>query len=564
MHRILKSHLDNFAKNFGLENLDDSKKFEHFVNYCVISQDAADAFDLGDVTTGDGDSGIDGIAIIIDEEVVVSAEDTNKIFEKEKRNHDVKIVFTQAKTSEDFDLGEFLKFSAAVESFASSDSYSSTDECESDAHAIYEVCLNNVSKIRDGKPSVILMYVGTGVYRAPKEIEKARVSVLKTLQKLGYFKNITIKIAGRDDITGLWASAYSSIRTHFPISSNAPFPPIKGIEEAYLVVARASDVVDKVIAAEDGSLRAQVFEENVRSFLGEDNPVNKSIADTLKDSNSCTRFPVMNNGITIVAEDVRVQGSVIHLENYQIVNGCQTSHILFQNRRHLDEKVMVNLKIIEATNEDIFAELVRATNSQSKIDDKQFFSLRPIVRRVEQYFATYEKDDGRLYFERRERQYVGKDVPAVRIFSVNNAAKCVAAMFFNRPDLAYRYPKQMYEDYGERIFDERNREIIFYTACLALYRVLLLTSNAAIPQNTRKMKWHFLPLIRTAIAGDDMPGLGSKKIETYCNKIISKLAKHQTATAPIMKVSQAVGGLGPLTSDRLKRQAVLEEMINRI
>ena len=32
MHRIIKSHLENFSKSFGLADLDESEQFEMFVN----------------------------------------------------------------------------------------------------------------------------------------------------------------------------------------------------------------------------------------------------------------------------------------------------------------------------------------------------------------------------------------------------------------------------------------------------------------------------------------------------------------------------------------------------
>ena len=35
---------------------------------------------------------------------------------------------------------------------------------------------------------------------------------------------------------------------------------------------------------------------------------------------------------------------MLHLTNFQIVNGCQTSNVLFENRELLGE-VMVNLKV---------------------------------------------------------------------------------------------------------------------------------------------------------------------------------------------------------------------------
>ena len=237
----------------------------------------------------------------------------------------------------------------------------------------------------------------------------------------------------------------------------------------------------------------------MRAFLGTDNPVNKSITETLSNADSATRFPVLNNGITVVSPDVRVQGSNLHLENFQIVNGCQTSNMLYQNKDKLDDSIMVGLKVVETQNENVFSDLVRATNSQTKIEETQFLSLRPIVKRIEAYFNTYEGQDGRLYFERRDRQYVGRDIPVIRTFSVNIAAKCVASMFLRRPDLAYRYPKRMYELFSEEIFSDNTKEVVFYASCLSLYRLHLLVASADIPQNMRKFKWHILEIGRAHV-----------------------------------------------------------------
>ena len=565
MHRIIKSHLDNFSKSFGLSDLDEAEQFEMFVNYSVLMPKVSSTFELNDVTTSDGDDGIDGVAILVDEELIVSDEDAKSVFKSDRKNHDVEVVFIQSKRSDSFDLGDFLKFKESVIKFIISDNYCVPDDTQMNANSIYDVCLKNVPKIRGGKPTIIIRYVATGLYLEPEAIELAKDKFESELKAIGYFSSIDIKFIGRDELTALWVSTYSGIRAELPIFSNAPLPKIEGIEEAYLVVASAKDVVDNLLMTDDGSLRTQVFEENVRSFLGKENPVNVCIAATLNDAHASTRFPVMNNGITIVSPDVRVQGNILHLENYQIVNGCQTSNVLYENRYRLNNHIMVNLKIIETSNEDIFAELVRATNSQSKIEENQFYSLRPIVKRVEQYFDSFEDQEGRLYFERRDRQFIGRDVPAVRVFSVHTAAKCVAAMFYHRPELAYRYPKQMYELIGEKMFYENNKEVVFYCSSLALYRLHLLVSNGTIPQNMRKFKWHILSLIRVIIAGNKMPELNSKKIEPYCQKIIDALSKHgATSIEPFRKAVDAIQSMGDISSDGLKRQSVLEEMLKKL
>jgi len=565
MHRIVKSHLESFTKSFGLEQLDESVQFEMFANYSILRSRIGSDFDIEDVTSGEGDDGMDGVSIIINEEVVVSDEDAKSIFSSDKKNNDVEALFIQAKRGDSFDLGDFLKFKESVLRFINSENYPAVDDVQQNARKIFDVTIENVPKIRCGKPDLSARFVTTGVYRAPEALEAAIKDFRAQIEELGYFGKVDIQFIGRNEITNLWVSTYSSISAELPMFSNAPLPPIHGIDEAYLAVVKAKDLVSNLLETDDGNLRSHVFEENVRAFLGIDNPVNVSISETLSENEKATRFPVLNNGITIVSPDVRVQGNILHLENYQIVNGCQTSNVLFECRENLDDSVMVNLKVVETSSEDVFSELVRATNSQSKVEETQFISLRPVVRRIEDYFNTYEGHDGRLYFERRDRQYVGRDVPIVRTFNINVATKCVTSMFLQRPDLAYRYPKRMYELFSEEIYSNDTKEVVFYTSCLALYRLHLLVASADIPQNVRKYKWHLIVLVRAIIAGKEIPKLNSNKMEQYCQKIIDVCSSHGEALKKPFRHAVAIMlSVQDLTDDRLKRQAVMDEMLDKI
>lgn len=565
MHRITKSHLENFAKSYGFNTIDESIQFEYFVNYVVLASRVANNYELEDVTTDSSDDGVDGIAIIIDEELVISDDDASTIFDGGKKNRDVDIVFTQSKTSESYDLGDFLKFKESILRFISAETYSSDDEVQNNSRSVFDVVMKNVPKIRNGKPNLVIRYVTTGIYREPVALETAKRDFTQQLKELGFFSTIDIAFLGRDEITSLWINTYESVSAEIPMFSSAALPPIHGIDEAYLTVVKAKDLVDNLLMNNDGNLRSHVFQENVRSFLGIDNLVNESIAKTLSEEKQSTRFPVLNNGITIVSPDVRVQGNILHLENFQIVNGCQTSNVLFECRKNLTDSIMVNLKVVETSNEDVFSDLVRATNSQSKVDELQFLSLRPIVKRVEEFFNTFEGQEGRLYFERRDRQYVGLDVPAVRTFNINVAAKAITAMYLERPELAYRYPKRMYELFVDQIFSDETKEVVFYSACLSLYRLHLLVASADLPQNVRKYKWHILALVRAIIAGKDIPRLNSNKMNAYCEKIINSFTKPgKSVVDPFKKAVEILLSTNNLSDDRLKRQVILEEMMEKI
>ena len=560
MHRIVKAHLESFVTSFELGADDEATQFEKFATHCVLSSRFSATFDLDDVVTGQGDDGIDGIAVVIDETVTASVEDALTLFASGRRNHDVDVMFIQAKRSESFDLGDFLKFKEGILRFATQTPYAASDEVLTDSRQMFDAVLKEVPKVRNGKPSLIARFVTTGQYQKPAALETALNDFHVQLAALGLFHETDVRFIDRDELTRLWVGTYSGINASLQTFSTAALPNILGIDEAYLAVVRASDFVNNLLLTEDGNLRTQVFEENVRSFLGNDNLVNMSIAATLR-STAASRFPVLNNGITIVSPDVKLQGNTLHLTNFQIVNGCQTSNVLFENRSVLAD-IMVNVKVVETQLEDVFSELVRATNSQSKVEDTQFLSLRPIIRRVEQYFNTYESAESRLYLERRDRQYVGQDISATRIFSLQNAAKCVAAMFCGRPELAARYPKKMYEELTTKIFAESTKEIVFYAACVTMYRFTLLVGNSTIPQNMKRFKWHMLTLVREVVCGSELGELNSRQVEQGAQKIISTMGQHgPAATEAFNKVVGVCQNLGEVTGDRLKRQAILGEML---
>jgi hypothetical protein len=565
MHRIVASHLSSFVEEQALEADAESVRFEKFANYAILSQKISTPFDLEQATTGNDDDGTDGIALIVNEEHVLSDADAVAVFQADRRNNDVEVVFIQAKTSDSFDLGDFLKFKESVLRFFTQNPYNVLCDTQRDARAAFDVAIANVPKIRHGKPSVSVFYVTTGVYIAPAAFETARADMKAQLDSLGLFESIEICFMGRDEIVDAWVATYSGIETSLPMVGSVSLPEICGVVESYLVVAKAKDYVANLLSSNDGSIRAQLFEENVRHFLGSENPVNCQIGETLQDPNIRSRFPVLNNGITLVSPDIRIQGNMLHIANFQIVNGCQTSHVLFENRQLLSDDLMVTLKVVETTDEEVFSELVRATNSQSKVEDSQFMSLSPVAKRVEAYFNTYDGQEGRLFFERRAQQYVGKGIPAIRLVSLHNAAKCVCAMFLKRPDLAFKYPKRMYEEFGSRIFDDSNKEIVYYASALALYRFHLLTSNNTIPANARRLKWHMLPLVAAIVSGKQIPQLNSREMQKYAQNIIDKFSEHNAeGTAVFAQAVQIATDLGQITDDRLKRQSVLDEMLAKV
>ncbi|MGR6074510.1 MULTISPECIES: AIPR family protein [Achromobacter] len=563
MHRITAGLLKDFVASYELGGMDEAEQFERLVNHCVITPEVVEAYDLSDVTTGSGDDGIDGCCVLIDEEVVVSKEDATHALADGRRNHSVKLVLTQAKSSESVDLGEILKFHEAILRFCHDFEDEPEDAIEKNAKEIYSTAVDKAGSVRGGKLEIVLRYAYTGRYLAPKEIEKAIKDLVKKLKEGGYFSVVDYLVLDREGLGRAFKMTSAPLEAKIDAFSIAALPPIAGVNEAYLAVVPAKNFVKNMLSDEDSRLRNHVFEENVRAFLGEENPVNHAIGETINDRASKSRFPVLNNGITVVSPDVRVQGLGITFIDFQIVNGCQTSNVLWINREKLDDSTMVAVKVIETDSEDVFSDLVRATNSQTRIDDDQFLSLQPIARRIESFFNSYEGDENRLYFERRDRQFVGQAVPGIKIFDLKLLARCMAATFLERPDLAYRFPRKIFSDrpISNLIFSQENREIIYYTGCLIYYRMSILFSNQQLPSGARRFKWHIMALFVKKVA-KKMPSLRDKKIEAWCKSIIDVIVSDpRKCKSEMISCYQLFENLGEVSEDRLKRQAVYDQML---
>lgn len=367
----------------------------------------------------------------------------------------------------------------------------------------------------------------------------------------------------RDALITLWTHVDGPVEATLPVFANAPFPKSPDIEESYVVTVKAADFVNELLSDENGNLRKSIFEENVRDFIGGDAEVNSEISETLEDGLKQKRFGILNNGITLVSPDVRVQGNDVYLRDFQIVNGCQTSNLLYELREQLSDDVNVMLKIIETANAEIVDDIVRATNRQTKVQDAQFLATLDAVKGIENYFIARGSDeDHRLFFERRQHQFASEDIPAaIRVFDIREIARCAGAMFFDRPDLASRYPNRLTGEMKDLVFGSDNVEEIYYTAAFASYRLRLHFSNQRIDKKYQKVKWHILMVIKYYLSNGSAPKGNSRKIRTLCDKVYAFMEKtDDEVIKSIKKICEIFDPIEELTRDRIKGQQYVQEI----
>lgn len=131
-----------------------------------------------------------------------------------------------------------------------------------------------------------------------------------------------------------------------------------------------------------------LFEQNFRYFVKNekiDDQINKSL-ETKRD-----KFWFLNNGIIIGCKDFHVDGEYVKLEDFSIINGCQTTTLIGSyNKNNESYDFPIQCKIVKPdkeNNEDYFhefiSEIAEASNSQKPISDRDLKSNNPEQRKLQ-------------------------------------------------------------------------------------------------------------------------------------------------------------------------------------
>ncbi|WP_082545964.1 AIPR family protein [Rhodanobacter sp. Root627] len=568
MHIILQNHINDLQADFGYEGLSDSKLFEVFCNYCVVSRHFLGRFDPVDVTTDEDDASIDGVAIIIDGDLITNLDDAQEIFNTHKTNLVVDVVFTQAKSGESFNKAEIANFKMGLEDFLSLDPKLPNGKLNGEAISILKVVFENLKRVRNRRPNIHVYYCTSGTYKSEREIRAAFDIIARHVKETELFYSVSVTPSGRSEILKFYSDITDKNEAKLRLIDYFGMPEMPGIPQSYVGVVSAKSYVDALLVDGDRALRQSVFEENVRSFLGQDNDVNSAIQGSLQDKDKRKLFSVLNNGITIVAPEITLTPNTkeIHLTNYQIINGCQTSSTLHENYESLTEDVNVVIKFIESPDNESSSDIIAATNSQSDIPKEAFYGLRTKAKLVQKYFDARNQAapaDSRIYFERRQGEFRGLGYQVSRIFDVKEVARCYAAMFLNQPHNAARYLSAIFVAGGENLFKEDDHESYYYSAALALYKYQTLINGRKInAQNYVKVRWHIIHAFKWFVHEKvDVPEANSRKADAYASKIIDVLHSEDRKYIKIFEKCQlAIDNIGFPTPDSLKRGRFSQEL----
>lgn len=146
---------------------------------------------------------------------------------------------------------------------------------------------------------------------------------------------------------------------------------------------------------------------NLRFFTKKQD-IDSEIKSTM--ANSPAEFWYKNNGITIICEDYDVDGRELKLKNFSIINGGQTTYLIYKNGpTNDDEDFYIVCKVIRAQGnsqdekDQFILDIAKATNSQKAIKDTDLKANS----REQLSFGRAMREKGVYYKTKR-----GEEIPA--------------------------------------------------------------------------------------------------------------------------------------------------------
>ncbi len=543
---VTKSLLKEFSDSQKLDHLEQSEQFEAFVNYIVVSDIYAEEFDFGTVATGEGEFGLDGIAILVNDALVDDDEQAEDLIGHSPVLQ-VQFLFIQTKTSSSFDAGDMSKFFQAVIDFFKPEVTFQQNDRIRELQRIKNRIYDAAAKFTRGLPRLCLYYATTGTWTEDKNLCAIKDGFLAQVGALHIFDSSSFHPLDAGKIQKLYFQTKNAFRVSVNFPQNLPLPEIPNVREAYIGLLPICEYA-KVITDDEGNIRRRLFFDNIRDFQG-DTPVNVSIAGTLK-SDKSIEFPLRNNGITIVTRKLQRVGSLFTIEDFQIVNGCQTSHVIAANTTFSNSKTLLPIKIVATEDEDVTRQVIIASNQQNKVDEETFWALDPIHKAIEIYFDS-KMGDQRLYYERRPGQFnTVAGIEKVRIITKDSLLKNYASMFIEQPNQVGRYYKDLIPLIGKEIFAPNHEVHSYYTAAYSAYRLEFMFRNRRMEPQWKPFRFQLVMAARLIVERSMKLDPMKKRTQAYCEAIDSVMIDPDKAQKLFELGSDAISEAIPLLKEQ--------------
>lgn len=241
---------------------------------------------------------------------------------------------------------------------------------------------------------------------------------------------------------------------------------IKGV----IASVDALSFIDLICTADGQSIKRHLFDENLRIFLGAKGGYNSAIISTATADDSYL-FWYLNNGITITCKKVIYNKAhtnpVLRFEDFQIVNGAQTSHSLFEARKASPaalENVVLMIRVYATERDDVAARVAVATNSQARIQPRDLKANHSVLRKLELGFLQ------KGYFFERKRN-MAADKPEDKRIDALKLGQILLSYELGEPDRARRESDTIFDERFDQLFHGQH-DIDHLIRLFEIYRII--------------------------------------------------------------------------------------------
>ena len=525
---ILRAKLANYADKYELESLKQDEQFERFVNYHIISQQHPNAFstnseDLEKISIGgSNDLGFDGIAISLNNNLIYSIQDIDDILACQNKAQ-FHITFIQSKNKSGFNLGEFTTFAAGILDFLQEKVEAPANKGIQYWHEIYTYIVSGkIVRKWISNPSIECDYVTTGKWDENAHIKAHEKNIKRQINEKHSWEDIAFHYIDGNKMLDIINGNENLYTTTLDVVDTMSLPEVKNVDDSTVAVCEATEIF-KLINNE-GYLRRNLFEDNVRDYQG-DTVVNREMIKTLRENKQ--DFMLLNNGITIVCEELNLTNRKITLKNPQIVNGCQTCNVIYtcaKKNISLEDAHLI-VKVISSHDTEIVNSIVKGSNRQNIVYDEAFEVTKNFHKLLEEYFANMQIGKYRkIYYERRSKQYEGDiNIKPSQKVNFRTLIQGIVSLFFCKPEDGYHHESKLLKEYKAKIFLEDHPLEPYYLSSFLCVVFDNLRRRRAISKQHNTYKYHILLILKEMLGGPSESINKTKATEKYCKKIMDQL-----------------------------------------
>jgi len=212
----------------------------------------------------------------------------------------------------------------------------------------------------------------------------------------------------------------------------------------------------KSLLDDNDDLIENVFNENIRVYLRKHTRINKQIYSSVESREENFKFFFYNNGITAICDSYshpNTDSPIVELKNFQIVNGGQTIHSIYEAYKNGLEENIKNiyllLRIYEVKERAIGQTIARFTNTQNPVRSRDVMSNDAVQVKLQKELRR----EG-WWYERKKYEYRDRGIDNEKKIDAEKLGQVILSFYLEKPGSAKNKKQEIFGNFYNEIFNE--------------------------------------------------------------------------------------------------------------